>query len=65
MARIIKRGTKPREVFRGTCNKCGAVVEEDKDALKVVHDRDGSLAEISCPQCGSKMWTYPYPQRQR
>lgn len=65
MARIIKRGVKARPVFRGTCHSCGCVAEEDREVLNVQHDRNESLASITCPQCDKQMWVYPYSELAR
>lgn len=59
--RIISKGTKKPPVYRGTCDKCGCVFEEDADKLIITHDQREftSFAHVFCPQCNTAAIMYP------
>jgi hypothetical protein len=64
MPKLIKRGTKLEETFRGTCQRCGSEIEWKITELSVQHDRDGRLAQTTCIECDADMWAYPTKKSQ-
>lgn len=62
--KVVKRGVPPSErIWMGTCHNCKSQMEEVETKLtNPRHDqRDGHMAQETCPVCGSHFWMYPQP----
>lgn len=60
--KITKRGTPPSEkVWSGRCGTCKSEMEEFETKLtNPRHDqRDGYMAQETCPVCLNTFWMYP------
>ncbi len=59
--RVIKEGIIPSKMFRGQCNICKSIMEENKGKLNVEsYQRDpGPFAHAVCPVCSSNFVMYP------
>ena len=56
--RLVKIGKKGEKKWKGTCTGCGAKFEAKEKELNVTYDRDGSLAQEDCTQCGQTVNFY-------
>jgi hypothetical protein len=57
--KIIKRGSKNMVAYRGTCQRCGSVMEEESGKLTIEVDQQDSFAHAQCPVCKSGFVLYP------
>lgn len=56
--KILKIGRINKNVFRGSCIKCGCEVETEENEAEWIEDRpnDGAL-KVNCPNCDNKfLW---------
>lgn len=59
--KILKNGTVPQpklRIFRGTCGKCGAVVECDENEASVTAERRPNGAQLWTIKCPFKLLSY-------
>ena len=53
MITVLKHGQ--RNVFRGTCNKCGCEVECSENDVLLDRDFTAPKMYVYCPECGERI----------
>ena len=62
--KLISKGKKKSDVFRGKCEHCGAFFEAERSELSVERWRNNEeLARHDCSECGGKNSIIFYPAK--
>jgi hypothetical protein len=60
MMQLVKKGTKNKRTFKGTCYKCGSEFQANEQELNVKDDqREGTFAQEECTECEATVTLYP------
>jgi hypothetical protein len=66
--KVIKEGRHPgSQVMRGTCQRCGCIIECARSECKVDHDprEQRGVPYVACPTCGGSIYTAPFSEPAR
>jgi len=57
--KIVKCGTKNTVAYRGTCQHCDSIMEEEAGKLRIEFEQQFSFAHAQCPVCRNMFVLYP------